>query len=225
MLKLIVLQVSIWLERLFKAVIYFLFPRVCLACKNSFVKNTFLCNNCLLAMENLKSYKVDFNLDKVYFDTIASLYNYHSISKEIMIDFKFNKNTYLIPYFKNMLDPILTDYSKRGYVLVIAPSSKTHYMLKDLAKLCRSKIVVVDCLRKKEFTKEQKLLKREDRLVNLQGSIVFKKLKNSNIKIEKTLLLDDIITTGATMNECSRVLKINGSKTIDCLSITNAKFT
>nr|WP_278252130.1 phosphoribosyltransferase family protein [Deferrivibrio essentukiensis] len=38
------------------------------------------------------------------------------------------------------------------------------------------------------------------------------------------LLVDDIITTGATVNECARALKEGGAKNIDCFILAKGHF-
>ena len=49
----------------------------------------------------------------------------------------------------------------------------------------------------------------------------YKVVNQQKIKDKKIILLDDIYTTGATANECSKVLKQSGAKEI--LVVTIAK--
>lgn len=63
---------------------------------------------------------------------------------------------------------------------------------------------VLQCIRK---TDEQKMLDRKARMKNLKGSFAVKK----NLKgIQNVLIVDDVYTTGSTMDEISRVMKQAG---------------
>lgn len=67
-------------------------------------------------------------------------------------------------------------------------------------------------IRKKETPPQAEIENREVRLKNpLNG---FKILNKDKIKNRSILLIDDIATTGATLNECARVLKENGAKEV-----------
>ena len=69
-------------------------------------------------------------------------------------------------------------------------------------------------------TKEQKALSKEERFINIKGAF---KVKNSNnIKNKKIILIDDVITTGATLLECEKVLKENGVKEIKILTVAKS---
>ena len=61
---------------------------------------------------------------------------------------------------------------------------------------------------------------REERLKNLNGIFSARGGKNG-IKISgrEILLIDDICTTGATLNECAKVLKENGARKVVCLVV------
>jgi ComF family protein len=73
-------------------------------------------------------------------------------------------------------------------------------------------------LERKIFTKPQVGLAREERLTNLQGVFEISKpdfcVKNASI-----LLVDDVWTTGATMRECTKVLKRAGAQTVWGLAV------
>ena len=82
----------------------------------------------------------------------------------------------------------------------------------------RYAIPIVDCLEKKNLTRHQNELSRDDRLVNLSGAF---RVKNNagTIKGAAMLLLDDVMTTGATLNECAKALLSAGAKEVRCLTL------
>jgi ComF family protein len=83
-----------------------------------------------------------------------------------------------------------------------------------LAKVIGRKlnIKVEDLLSKKQSTKRQALLRGNARRMNLHD--VFTLKSGTNIKNKKIIIVDDIATTGSTLNECAKVLKKNYAKEI-----------
>jgi len=92
------------------------------------------------------------------------------------------------------------------------------------ALLCRhlSKIlkipVLLDSLIKVKDTKLQTEVGRAGRLRNLKGAFAVSK----EIGGKRLLLVDDVITTGATATECSSVLKKAGAKEIDVVALARS---
>ncbi len=78
-------------------------------------------------------------------------------------------------------------------------------------------IPVNECLLvKRRETLPQSLLSGKERLRNPKGA--FDVLKDKGIP-ESVLLIDDVITTGATLNECARVLKSAGVRSVYALVV------
>jgi predicted amidophosphoribosyltransferase len=63
----------------------------------------------------------------------------------------------------------------------------------------------------------QKGLRFEDRLANIQGMIVLP--KNSRPLSQRVVLIDDIFTSGATADECARVLRRAGVREVQVLTL------
>lgn len=69
-------------------------------------------------------------------------------------------------------------------------------------------------LKKKINTKVQVELKRRERLKNVEDSFEANARYVDKIKRKRIILVDDIITTGATLNECAKVLRNIGAKEV-----------
>lgn len=69
-----------------------------------------------------------------------------------------------------------------------------------------------DLLDRIRNTTNQSLLGRKERLLNIRGA--FRVKSENKIKGQSVLLVDDIFTTGSTVNECSRVLKEAGAEKV-----------
>ena len=70
-------------------------------------------------------------------------------------------------------------------------------------------------------TKPQKGMSRTDRIGNVAGVFGLRKPKRAEGKT--ILLIDDVITTGATVNECAKMLRIFGAKAVYAAAVCVAK--
>lgn len=74
------------------------------------------------------------------------------------------------------------------------------------------KLPYQNLLIKKRKTERQVGLKGKERRENLQN--IFALIEGENIVGKTIILVDDITTTGTTLNECAKVLKENGAKRV-----------
>jgi ComF family protein len=78
--------------------------------------------------------------------------------------------------------------------------------------------MIMNCLTKAKETAAQTSLKRDERLKNVKKTFaVLKNLDGKNV-----LLIDDVITTGATVKECSDVLIKAGAKKVVVLALAHS---
>ena len=87
-----------------------------------------------------------------------------------------------------------------------------------------SKILKVTCtdriVKRKKYTESQTTMTLTERQENISDAF---KIRNKNAVKEKTvLLIDDVITTGATISECGSILLESGAKKIFAASIAIA---
>ena len=66
-------------------------------------------------------------------------------------------------------------------------------------------------------TQTQTRLTARDRATNVKGA--FRARWLSRLKGRRILLVDDVMTTGATANECSRVLKAGGAARVVVVTV------
>ncbi len=72
-------------------------------------------------------------------------------------------------------------------------------------------IKINDIMRRIKNTKSQTKLDEQARRKNVLNAFA---LKSNTIENKKIILIDDVMTTGATINECARVLKNAGAKEV-----------
>lgn len=195
---------------------------------NSNIKN-FICKDCY---ENLDILDKEIEINSSYINKAYYSLSYNRFIRDKMKEYKFNGKNYLYkPFGEIMLDTIRKkEIEKNIDIIAYIPAHRRKEALRgyNQAELLANYIsenlnkpLLHDNLIKTKWTKEQSHLVKIDRIINLQDSFELKKAEE--IKGKKILLIDDIITTGVTMEECSRVLRENGSKEVIGLALTSSK--
>ncbi|MBI5754376.1 ComF family protein [Candidatus Peregrinibacteria bacterium] len=80
-----------------------------------------------------------------------------------------------------------------------------------------------DCLGRKDGAQQQAGKLRSERLKNLQDKIFYKNEFGEILKNKNVILVDDIATTGTTLNECAKILKANGAAKVCGLVLARGK--
>jgi ComF family protein len=75
-------------------------------------------------------------------------------------------------------------------------------------------------LSRSRWTEPQTILSRAERRKNIKGA--FSLRHPERIKGQRILLVDDVYTTGATVNECAKVLMRAGAEFVDVLTLARA---
>lgn len=71
---------------------------------------------------------------------------------------------------------------------------------------------VVNALRRTRFNRPQASLNLKERMENVKGAFALR--KSIGIEGKKVILIDDVMTSGSTVAECSKVLKKGGAKAV-----------
>ncbi len=106
-----------------------------------------------------------------------------------------------------MFHPVKNLIKKRGY-------NQSEYLAKIISK--NINVPIAHCLKKYMNTKDQIGLNGLERWLNVENS--FKVYNEKCIKNKKVLLIDDVLTTGATSFYCANELKKRGAKEIFILT-------
>ena len=77
----------------------------------------------------------------------------------------------------------------------------------------------IEALVKTKETAPQEKLTKTERKQNLVGAYKI----NADVKGKVVLVIDDVKTTGSTLNECAKVLKRAGATTVICLTVASRK--
>ncbi len=151
---------------------------------------------------------------KFSFEFNRSVFVYEGEIRNIVEDFKYRKIRSLVGYMaEKMADLIVREFPVIDVMVPIPlhPTKKrergfsqTEVLALEISGLTGIPVNTGDLVRIRN-TRAQANLSREMRLKNLKGAF---KLRNpSNFLGKKILLLDDVMTTGATVNEAAKLFK------------------
>lgn len=177
-----------------------------------------ICDYCRSKIKNMNLYNKE----------VISYGFYGGILKKLILEFKYNKNFIageVLSEFifeminKNKIKPDIICYvpmtknaiKKRGFNQCKFIATRVGYLLD---------VPISNCILKVRNTKEQKTLSKDERRINVEGA--FKIKNNKDVFNKEVILIDDVITTGSTVNECKKILKINGTKRIIILTIAKS---
>lgn len=206
------------------------YPPVCSGCKAPLEsgRGSPVCMSCF---DKIKPSRRSPESDPLRFSfTFAySACQYEGVMKELIHSFKYSRKTSLAKLFSNILLKFISKHPEvtkdidlvtfvplrpnrlreRGFnqSKLLACGISGHFGLKT-----------EDLLEKAASTKHQNELTREKRLVNLKGA--FRAKQSPRIAGRRILLIDDVMTTGATFNECAKTLSEAGAAEVRCLALS-----
>lgn len=205
-----------------------------------------LCNKCLTSLKYIKypckKCSEDLNeftdycincKDKVrHFDKVISVLVYEGIAKNLIYKFKYSNQKYvadcLVSFMLNKIKN--SDILNEIDLIIPVPLSKERLKTRsfnqaELLSLKLAKELNIkhnsNILKRIKATPTQTHLNKKERAENLLNA--FKVENISEVKGKTILVVDDIITTGATLDEIARVLKNRGAKVVYGLTLCHTK--
>ena len=184
----------------------------CQTCAEPFdgvIANEFRCSNCADR--------------KLAFEFAVAGYRASDEVRELIHRFKYNRELALRGALADLLeralnDPRLAGLDLKQWTLVPVPLHRSRERQREFNQsweLCRelskrTGIPTFNAMRRKRVTSKQARLTRAQRLQNLRNAFTMKwrfSGDRSRLRSRNVLLVDDVFTTGATTNECARILR------------------
>jgi len=195
-----------------------LFPIFCVSCKK---EGTFLCEDCeKKIIVNPKWQKKSKDISGVYtlysykeecIKTLVELFKYkhieelHFLFHKLLLSHLVHKKELFLHYYYIVPVPLhKRRYNERGF-------NQAEYFAKSIAVALNKEYFPL--LERKKYTKQQVKMERKKRLHNLENAFVFNR-EFDTIQGKNILLVDDVYTTGATIEECAKVLKDAGANIV-----------
>ena len=207
------------------------YPAYCGICRSFLeVQEHGLCGACAASLQPLQR-QLDtacLSMEFEHVDNAWSLYPYRSPVKELLRAVKFQRRRWLLKPALSRLDDLLSPIlSETHYdAIVPVPIDRERLLEREFnqAELLANFIgrtcgvpVRSHFLKKHSSIPAQSLLRPEERLTNPIGA--FRATASRKIRGKNLLLVDDIVTTGATADEAARQLKQAGARRIDLLTL------
>ncbi len=220
----------------------FLFPRFCLGCSRP---GAYICRRCF---KKLKTPKKTYCLyckkqsylglthpgclQKLYVDGALSLFSYYGLMIKIIKNVKYRLATAVFEELLNGIGPEYLDKlfaAKKlflGATIQSTPLTKSKLKSRgfnqaDMVAKFFNRILGLEIgnylVRVKEVLPQANLASSLQRHRNIRDS--FKIRPGAKVKNKKIVLVDDVITSGATVKEAARVLKKGGAAKVYVLSL------
>lgn len=188
----------------------------CSTCGEPFdgdITDDFVCGNC--------------RAQTLHFDFAISSFMADGLPRQLIHQFKYQRQIHLRGLLGSMLEEVFQDQrlmpilqEKEKWLLVPVPLHPWRLWRREFNQsweLCRqlsrlTRLPARNILARQRATSSQARLSRNQRLKNLKTAFRLRRsaLGDSTLKGKNILLVDDVLTTGATANECAKVLKRQG---------------
>ena len=162
---------------------------------------------------------------RMKYNGVVSPYYYSDSIKRCIHRFKFNNKAFLGKILsQKMTEKVKKEYKDKTFDMVTYVPFSSEQMTKrkyNQSELLAEEISknlslpLVPTLEKDYNQGIQHRKKMSRRNGNVFGTY---SAKNSNVKDKTILLVDDIKTSGSTLNECARELKFSGAKAVYCVT-------
>lgn len=225
-----------------KKVLNLFFPSFCEICRKPLNNwEVLVCNTCYFKLPFLKKYckrcgtsvlggdEVSYCgnclKENFYFDKVLVGFRYESPISEWILEAKFKEN-FLLAYYLGKLLKRTLGYKIPFVELVLPlPLSKKRFRERGYNQ---SYLIACGFLEKRppfnfllriKETKPQTELSYKERLENIKGAFWVLKEK---VEGKRVLIIDDVMTSGATLNEASKTLKEAGAKEVYACVVARA---
>jgi ComF family protein len=165
---------------------------------------------------------------------IRALSVYNDISQQLILQFKHGDVLHITPLLVRLMAPMLAGLASRDTLVVPIPLHRARYLKRrynqagELARaLIRARAVSADdgpifapnIITRPRPGRSQASLSRQQRIRNLAGAFHVPPVERARLAGRPVLLIDDVMTTGATLYAAARCLGRAGSGPVRALVV------
>ena len=204
-----------------ETIVNLIYPQVCSICGK--VNTQALCNRCKVKLEKEFKFQTDNYEEDINKNFVQHHYffKYQNLIRNQILSLKFHEKPYvyktIVKFLRNMQKSF--EKLKMYDIIIVVPISQKRKMERgynqskllanEISKIIHAKIIT-NVLYKIKNTVPQSTLNKQQREENAKDAYRVKNIQK--IQNKKILILDDIYTTGNTVNECANILIKNGIK-------------
>ena len=186
------------------------------------------CGAAIDEVENIDSLCGNCLMEQPFFDTARAALFYDDNSKKMILDLKHGGRKDGVRTFAKMMRDAAFEVENTDIVLPVPICRKRLFMRgfnqsvwlgQEVAKLINRPFSPF-ILKRHRDTKTQNGLSHIGRINNVKGAFSLYDNPDAKKLLEgkNVLLIDDVFTTGATVNSCAKALKKHGAKRVDVLT-------
>ena len=157
-----------------------------------------------------------------------SLFSYEKVSRSVIHSLKFEGMKYIYRIFIPHICSRIDDFNEKIDIVTSIPMNREklvkrgYNQSKLLAQGVSRKRGIEFCELLKEMrnTAQQRSLNYNERFINVIDR--YETVNNAKIENKVILLIDDVFTTGATINECSRKLIMSGAAKVFSITLVRS---
>ncbi|MCP5086325.1 MAG: ComF family protein [Rhodobacteraceae bacterium] len=223
----------------------FILPPTCLACEKQVVEQGVLCSECWSEMRFIdKPYcavlgtpfafdlgegalGADAIANPPVFDRARAVALYDDVARKLVQGLKFSDRTDLAPWMARWMVRAGSELLEDRPMVIGVPLHRRRMFFRRFnqsAELARQIAAAADleyapqALQRIRATKQQVGLGARERHRNVRGAFRVDIEQKAKICGKHLLLVDDVLTTGATLTAASRALLRGGAASVDCLT-------
>lgn len=220
------------IKRLCDRTLCAVFPRRCLYCGVPIVPENEICDDCLENLPRISAPICSFcghqktdcicKQRKLQFKAVCAPFYYEDAVRTAIYRYKFEDKDFLASDFaRDMEKTVRREYADIAFdSITFVPFTKKQMRTREwnpgetLARALSEKLDLpcFTLLEKLYETESQHALSARERTGNVFG--VFEACNLENVQGKTILLVDDIKTTGATLSECAKMLKLGGADAV-----------
>ena len=238
---------SFWrkiLRRLINEIVQWIFPEKCVICNCEISQNSLFCPRCFSDLKFIEfpicpccGKQMEVSIDrhqlcetclnfKRDFEFCRSLMIYDKVSRKLIMKIKQSGDHAVAKRICRMLVSKYQDLLSNADLIIPVPSHWTRLLKRGYnpPAIIASKVShflnipfrtdILKRIRKTQYQRNKALF---ERMENVSGAFICEK----DLSTKTILLVDDVLTTGATLNECARTLRFAKAKKVLCLTLAS----
>lgn len=164
------------------------------------------------------------------FDKVVTIFRYNDVVGKAISDLKYSDQTFLAKKLAGILREKAKNEITDCDLICAVPLHVKKLRIRKfnqavlIGKYLNKEKFIPDLLWRITDTVAQVALKKKDREKNLKRAFLVNKKYRNQLEGKKILLLDDVMTTGATLENCAKALRKCGVEKITILTIAKTIF-